>query len=200
MPVDQRAVDDLHVIKGTAASDHHVFAAGRNQGQAGRMWSLASSGAGKKGGLEKHELAAGILGVINGYLGDRGLSLRLLRAGRAGPIPLYRGATLLRPASKMLSDFRRKGGDAEEIEMSYVRKNQVRANLPNSFYLKARADPELEKLSVTPSELMRQAVQYVAECGQLPFKSVRVTEDDEALLAMVRKCISSPQRVRVITG
>ncbi|WP_419185032.1 IS5 family transposase [Stutzerimonas stutzeri] len=26
--------------------------------------------------LEKHELAAGILGVINGYLGDRGLSLR----------------------------------------------------------------------------------------------------------------------------
>ncbi len=26
--------------------------------------------------LEKHELAAGILGMINGYLGDRGLSLR----------------------------------------------------------------------------------------------------------------------------
>jgi len=26
--------------------------------------------------LEKHELAAGILAVINGYLGDRGLSLR----------------------------------------------------------------------------------------------------------------------------
>ena len=26
--------------------------------------------------LEKHELAAGSLGVINGYLGDRGLSLR----------------------------------------------------------------------------------------------------------------------------
>ncbi len=26
--------------------------------------------------LEKHELAAGILAVLNGYLGDRGLSLR----------------------------------------------------------------------------------------------------------------------------
>jgi IS5 family transposase len=26
--------------------------------------------------LEKHELAGGILAVINGYLGDRGLSLR----------------------------------------------------------------------------------------------------------------------------
>ncbi|EGH26941.1 ISPsy2, transposase, partial [Pseudomonas amygdali pv. mori str. 301020] len=26
--------------------------------------------------MEKHELATGILGVINGYLGDRGFSLR----------------------------------------------------------------------------------------------------------------------------
>ena len=34
------------------------------------------AGKSSKAGLEKHELAAGILGVINGYLGDRGLSLR----------------------------------------------------------------------------------------------------------------------------
>ncbi len=38
--------------------------------------------------------------------------------------------------------------------------------------LKARAYQELEKLGVTPSELMRQALQYVAERGQLPFKPV----------------------------
>jgi RHH-type rel operon transcriptional repressor/antitoxin RelB len=38
--------------------------------------------------------------------------------------------------------------------------------------LKARAYHELEKLGVTPSELMRQALQYVAERGQLPFKPV----------------------------
>lgn len=43
--------------------------------------------------------------------------------------------------------------------------------------LKARAYRELEKLGVTPSELMRQALQYVAERGQLPFKPVLMTED-----------------------
>ena len=42
--------------------------------------------------------------------------------------------------------------------------------------LKTRAYRELEKLGVTPSELMRQALQYVAERGQLPFKTVLVTE------------------------
>lgn len=36
--------------------------------------------------------------------------------------------------------------------------------------LKARAYSELEKLGITPPELMRQALQYVAEQGQLPFK------------------------------
>lgn len=36
--------------------------------------------------------------------------------------------------------------------------------------LKARAYRELEKLGVTPSELMRQVLQYVDERGQLPFK------------------------------
>lgn len=34
---------------------------------------------------------------------------------------------------------------------------------------------------------MRQALQYVAERGQLPFKPVLMTEEDEALLATVRE-------------
>jgi RHH-type rel operon transcriptional repressor/antitoxin RelB len=63
--------------------------------------------------------------------------------------------------------------------------------------LKARAYHELEKLGVTPSELMRQALQYVAERGQLPFKPVLMTEDDEALLATVRERLAAPQRVKV---
>lgn len=63
--------------------------------------------------------------------------------------------------------------------------------------LKARAYRELEKLGVTPSELMRQALQYVAERGQLPFKPVLMTEDDEALIAMVRERLAAPQRVKV---
>jgi RHH-type rel operon transcriptional repressor/antitoxin RelB len=63
--------------------------------------------------------------------------------------------------------------------------------------LKARAYHELEKLGVTPSELMRQALQYVAERGQLPFKPVLMTEDDEALIATVRERLANPQRVKV---
>ena len=63
--------------------------------------------------------------------------------------------------------------------------------------LKVRAYRELEKLGVTPSELMRQTLQYVAESGQLPFRPVLVTEEEEALIATVRERVANPQRVRV---
>ena len=63
--------------------------------------------------------------------------------------------------------------------------------------LKARAYRELEKLGVTPSELMRKALQYVAERGQLPFRPVLMTEEDEALIATVRERLADPQRVKV---
>ncbi|MFI8746326.1 type II toxin-antitoxin system RelB/DinJ family antitoxin [Pseudomonas sp. NPDC077186] len=63
--------------------------------------------------------------------------------------------------------------------------------------LKARAYRELEKLGVTPSELMRQALQYVAEHGQLPFRPVLMTEEDEALIATLRERLAAPQRVKV---
>lgn len=63
--------------------------------------------------------------------------------------------------------------------------------------LKARAYRELEKLGVTPSELMRQALQYVADRGQLPFRPVLLSEEDEALLAVVRERVAAPQRVKV---
>ncbi|BCJ08953.1 transcriptional regulator [Pseudomonas sp. RtIB026] len=61
--------------------------------------------------------------------------------------------------------------------------------------LKTRAYRELERLGVTPSEFMRQALQYVAERGQLPFKPVLMTEEDEALLATVREWLADRQRV-----
>ena len=44
---------------------------------------------------------------------------------------------------------------------------------------------------------MREALQYVAEHGQLPFKPVLMTEEDEALLATVRERLADPQRVKV---
>ena len=63
--------------------------------------------------------------------------------------------------------------------------------------LKTRAYRELERLGVTPSELMRQALQYVAERGQLPFRPVLMTEEDETLINTVRERLASPQRVKV---
>ncbi|ANC81591.1 type II toxin-antitoxin system RelB/DinJ family antitoxin [Pseudomonas putida] len=63
--------------------------------------------------------------------------------------------------------------------------------------LKARAYKELDRLGVTPSELMRQALQYVAERGKLPFRPVLMTEEDEDLIATVQERLPSPQRVRV---
>lgn len=44
---------------------------------------------------------------------------------------------------------------------------------------------------------MRQALQYVAERGQLPFKPVLMTQADEALMSTVRERLASPQRVKV---
>lgn len=63
--------------------------------------------------------------------------------------------------------------------------------------LKARAYHELNKLGVTPSQLIRQVLQYVAERGQLPFKPILMTEDDEAFVATVRDRLGSPRRVKV---
>lgn len=63
--------------------------------------------------------------------------------------------------------------------------------------LKARAYDELERLGVTPSEFMRQALQYVAEQGRLPFRPVLMSEDDEELIAKVRERLATPQRVKV---
>jgi RHH-type rel operon transcriptional repressor/antitoxin RelB len=63
--------------------------------------------------------------------------------------------------------------------------------------LKAEAYRELERLGVTPSELVRQAFQYVVEHRQLPFRPVLLNEEDEALLATVRERLAAPQRVKV---
>lgn len=63
--------------------------------------------------------------------------------------------------------------------------------------LKLRSFAELEKLGITPSELLRQTLQYVAERGRLPFKPVLLTDEDEALIAVVTERLANPQRVKV---
>jgi RHH-type rel operon transcriptional repressor/antitoxin RelB len=64
--------------------------------------------------------------------------------------------------------------------------------------LKMRADKKLEKLGVTPAELMRQALQYVIEGGDLPFKTIPALDEDEALLGKVRERFACPERVKIL--
>ncbi|NBA96086.1 type II toxin-antitoxin system RelB/DinJ family antitoxin [Pseudomonas sp. R5(2019)] len=63
--------------------------------------------------------------------------------------------------------------------------------------LKQRSFAELEKLGVTPSELLRQTLQYVADRGKLPFKPMLLSDEDQELLAVVADRLASPQRVKV---
>lgn len=63
--------------------------------------------------------------------------------------------------------------------------------------LKARSYETLQELGVTPSELLRQTLEYVAETGRLPFKKALITDEDEQLLNEVRERLKDPQPVRV---
>ena len=59
--------------------------------------------------------------------------------------------------------------------------------------LKSRSYAALEKLGVTPSEVLRQTLEYVAQSGRLPFQQVLLTEDDADLMAIVRDRLENPQ-------
>ena len=74
--------------------------------------------------LEKHELAAGILAVINGYLGDRGLSLR------QGTIV---DATLINAPSSTKNKDGKRDPISAELRRYFGRSNrEARLNLPAS--------------------------------------------------------------------
>lgn len=47
---------------------------------------------------------------------------------------------------------------------------------------------------MTPSDIIRQTLEYVASQGRSPFRTTVVTEDEEALLAIVRERLASPQK------
>lgn len=67
-------------------------------------------------------------------------------------------------------------------------------NLRIDDELKARSYAVLERLGVTPSDLLRQTLEYVATQERLPFRTSVVTEDEEALLALVRERLATPQQ------
>lgn len=59
--------------------------------------------------------------------------------------------------------------------------------------LKERSYAALEKLGITPSELLRQTLEYVAQREKLPFKSVLLTSEDEALIAVAQARLADPK-------
>lgn len=60
--------------------------------------------------------------------------------------------------------------------------------------LKERSYAALEQLGITPSELLRQTLQYVAEQKKLPFKTIVVSDEDAELLAIVKARLAKPQK------
>lgn len=60
--------------------------------------------------------------------------------------------------------------------------------------LKEEAWKVLEKLDITPTEAVRLLFQYVAENGRMPIKTVTVSEDEAALLKVVRERLANPQK------
>jgi len=60
--------------------------------------------------------------------------------------------------------------------------------------LKERSFAALEKLGVSPSEALRQTLEYVATRGALPFKPVLLTADDEALVTLVKERLANPRK------
>lgn len=60
--------------------------------------------------------------------------------------------------------------------------------------LKEEAWKVLEKLDITPTEAVRLLFRYVAENGRMPVKTVTVSEDEAALLEVVRERLANPQK------
>ena len=60
--------------------------------------------------------------------------------------------------------------------------------------LKTRSYAVLEKLGVTPSELLRQTLEYVASQERLPFRTTVVMEEEESLIKLDRERLASPKK------
>lgn len=64
--------------------------------------------------------------------------------------------------------------------------------------LKAQSFLALQELGVTPSELIRQTLQYMAYHKKIPFKTVVLTDEDSELLALAKERLDNPApRIKV---
>lgn len=67
-------------------------------------------------------------------------------------------------------------------------------NLRIDNELKENAYTALRNLGITPSEYLRQALQYVATQNELPFQSTVLTSEDQDLLNLARERLANPKK------
>lgn len=60
-------------------------------------------------------------------------------------------------------------------------------NLRLDDTLKAKSFAQLEKLDITPSELLRQTLEYVVLHQELPFKKTYLSNEDAQLLETAKR-------------
>lgn len=64
--------------------------------------------------------------------------------------------------------------------------------------LKMRAFSVLDELDISPSELIRQALQYVADKKKSPFKTtVELEDDDSDIIEIAKQRLANIQPVKV---
>lgn len=63
--------------------------------------------------------------------------------------------------------------------------------------LKKEAYAVLEKLDMTPTEVVRLLFQYIAENGRMPVKSMTISDGEAALLRTVRERLETTAGVKV---
>lgn len=63
--------------------------------------------------------------------------------------------------------------------------------------LKRRSYAALEKMGVTPSDALRLMLEYIADNERLPFKQTLLSDEDAALVKIVKERLRNPEPVRI---
>lgn len=63
--------------------------------------------------------------------------------------------------------------------------------------LKARAYAALQKMGITPSEALRLMLEYIADKERLPFKQTLLSDEDAALVEIIKKRLRDPASGRL---
>ena len=61
--------------------------------------------------------------------------------------------------------------------------------------LKVKSYQVMDQLGVSPTDLFKQVLQYIADTGKLPVRSIVVSDEDADLYALVKKRIHDPKEM-----